>query len=160
MKILSVFLLCLATFQAHADESNYWLARVVNTSIDVYRSSINGLESISNIFHQNEDERIERDLALCELIGESDRNGSALHSAIGEMINHIKDIDDRKFLDRKNFDVLRNNVALKGFCIKSYKGKYRDIIYLQSSFNPIRQDFEELRPVIAKYLATSKSAVR
>jgi hypothetical protein len=137
-----------------ASENEYILARDVQYRMKIYDSQITALDEISNSQKINDEDRAQRDLALCELVGETDGNSGELFRSTANLMRSILDLDDRSFLDNKGVDIIEHNVALKGFCIRSYNGEFRDIPYLKSTIKTIRNDFFDLNPIIKKYLDT------
>jgi hypothetical protein len=150
MKIFLIALLLVGSI-VQAAGPYYWEVKEVRTYIQIYKLDLQAMDKISQANPTSEDEKTERDLALCEIVGASERQTSNLYMRISALMNKIPGQADRFLLDRIGEQVNQHNVALKGFCLRSYKGNYRDIGYLQSSLAIIQQDFAELEPILEKY---------
>lgn len=155
MKALLVLIVMLTSIQVRAaDQDNWWLARDLKMWVETYKIDINAVNELSNIDSNNEAEKADRDIALCETIGESHSNVNSLFHAIKALYYNINDIEDRKILDRKSGDVIQYHVAFKKFCLNFFPDQYRNISYLQSLIVPTIDGLTELQPLIDKYLAT------
>lgn len=151
---LSLFVFSLSL---QARESMYSYAYQIQFGIELYNVTLDTLDDVSNHAASSEDERVERDLALCDFIGQSEQNRSFMTMALGAFINHHQDNKERAFLDVKHRDIARNNTRLRFFCYGSRKEAYRNIPYLKSAIKTLRRDFSDLKPIVDKYLQDPKN---
>lgn len=137
---------------AFANESTHDFARDVQIGIEFYQINLNTLKELAAINSANADESVERDLSICNVIGETDGKMGDLYHAVNQLLYRVKDSNDQKFLDSKGMDILNHNVALRHFCFRSQANHYRDVEYLKTSISNCEKDFSEVQPLIEKYL--------
>lgn len=152
--VLALFTL-INSAPAYANSELEQNARDALRHVKVYSIGIDAIYEISVMISNDPEELVERDLALCTLIGEAEGD----LTPIGFYLNRIKNElgskpNERKILDDLFWSMIHSRATMLGFCMRIYKGEYRNIPYLQSRLEKIYADIEAMNKKLSEFTDT------
>jgi hypothetical protein len=134
-----------------ADTSKLY-AKAVELEANAYEFALEQAVTLITTPPQDPTEIANRDLEICNIIGEQAGAMKDLNLAGQDLIRSLRSIDDRKSLDKLTFDLLTTNFELRGYCHSASAKDFRNVPTLIVRLQHLEHLLGDLAQFLKKYL--------
>jgi hypothetical protein len=152
MKALFFIVFLFLSISVFAETSLTLLAKNVETKIYFHTSTVETIRARANSASDSADAMIERDLSICQSVGQISKDRSDTFEATQKLLGATDQLEDREFLNAISGKILTENFTLSGFCLKGFNGEYRNIETLKAHVELLDQNLNELKKYIGKWM--------
>ena len=150
-RIAAALVTTLLSLQVLASGSPSREAYDLAASINLFQPTMKAISDVSSIKWSTPDERTEKDLTLCMIIGGSQEGTGEILQASSHLIGAISDATDRKALDENSFYLIRARGLLTNYCVHRDDNSFRSDAFVTDSLAEMRTKLDQLLQIARKY---------